>query len=217
MSIYRHYKNKFYRFLFEAKHSETLQDVVVYRCLYDNPGGAYWVRPKELFFSDLELDGKLQPRFAKLELTIALKTGLSQEFIEQMHPIYQQAFGQIALSELQEKLSNRIASQAKGEVQIHTAFLDKQLVGFKIGYATNTNVFYSWLGAVAEQVRGFGIATSLLNAQHEHCRRQGYSVIHTKTLNHFRPMLLLNLKAGFEVVGTEASSRGLKILLEKRL
>ena len=60
--IYRHYKNKRYEVLGEATHSETQETLVVYRCLYGDFD--LWVRPKEMFFETVTLDGRQQPRFA---------------------------------------------------------------------------------------------------------------------------------------------------------
>ncbi len=46
---YLHYKKKKYRVLGVARHSETLEELVLYECLYENPGGQVWVRPMSLF------------------------------------------------------------------------------------------------------------------------------------------------------------------------
>jgi len=61
---YRHYKNgKKYLVLALAKHSETLEDMVVYVSLYENPESQVWVRPAKMFFEDVEYQGKKVPRF----------------------------------------------------------------------------------------------------------------------------------------------------------
>jgi hypothetical protein len=57
--IYRHYKGKLYRVTGVARHSESLEQMVVYECLYDNPEGQLWVRPLEMFLE--KVAG--QPRF----------------------------------------------------------------------------------------------------------------------------------------------------------
>jgi len=62
--FYRHYKNKMYRVLDVVRHSETLEELVLYEALYENPNGKLWVRPKAMFLEDIELDGKKVPRFA---------------------------------------------------------------------------------------------------------------------------------------------------------
>lgn len=58
---YRHYKGKEYEVIGVAKHSETLEELVVYRALYSN--GNLWVRPKAMFTESVEIDGKKVPRF----------------------------------------------------------------------------------------------------------------------------------------------------------
>ncbi|HUD45043.1 MAG TPA: DUF1653 domain-containing protein [Patescibacteria group bacterium] len=61
---YQHYKTRnFYRIIGLAKHSETLEDLVVYECLYDNPRSKLWVRPAKMFLENVELNGKEVPRF----------------------------------------------------------------------------------------------------------------------------------------------------------
>ena len=61
---YQHYKNRnFYRVLGIAKHSETLEDLVVYEALYDNPRSKLWVRPMRMFQERVEYNGKMVPRF----------------------------------------------------------------------------------------------------------------------------------------------------------
>ena len=64
---FRHYKNKSYKFLGIAHHSETLEEVVVYETLYKNDLNSLWVRPKEIFFSEIELNGEKTLRFKPVE------------------------------------------------------------------------------------------------------------------------------------------------------
>ena len=59
---YRHYKGGEYELIGVARHSETLEPMVVYRPLYNATG--LWVRPHAMFFDQVEVDGQLQPRFA---------------------------------------------------------------------------------------------------------------------------------------------------------
>ena len=58
---YRHYKGQEYEVIGIARHSETLEDLVVYRALYGE--GEIWVRPKEMFLDTVEAGGKRRPRF----------------------------------------------------------------------------------------------------------------------------------------------------------
>jgi hypothetical protein len=61
---YRHYKGKDYLVLYQAKHSETLEDIVVYQALYGERG--IWARPLEMFLEQVEIDGKLVERFKEI-------------------------------------------------------------------------------------------------------------------------------------------------------
>lgn len=61
---YRHFKGNIYKVLHIAKHSETLEDIVVYQAMYGERG--IWVRPKSMFEEVIERDGKLIRRFAEI-------------------------------------------------------------------------------------------------------------------------------------------------------
>ncbi|MFA6131083.1 MAG: DUF1653 domain-containing protein [Patescibacteria group bacterium] len=63
---YEHYKGMRYRVIGIAKHSETLEDLVVYEALYDNPRSKLWVRPLGMFVENIEKDGVVKPRFKYL-------------------------------------------------------------------------------------------------------------------------------------------------------
>lgn len=62
---YRHFKGKEYEVLAVAKHSETLEEMVVYRALYGEYG--YWVRPLSMFGEMVVKDGQAMPRFQYIE------------------------------------------------------------------------------------------------------------------------------------------------------
>ncbi len=49
--------------LFVAKHSETLEDFVIYEAQYENDMSKYWARPVAMFLEQIEIDGTLKPRF----------------------------------------------------------------------------------------------------------------------------------------------------------
>ena len=72
---YQHYKQSlrpdglkgnFYEVIGVARHSETLEELVVYKAPYDSPDfgrNSLWVRPKKMFLEKVEVDGKKVPRF----------------------------------------------------------------------------------------------------------------------------------------------------------
>jgi hypothetical protein len=59
---YKHYKGNEYEVIGIAKHSETLEELVVYRALYGERN--LWVRPLAMFLEEVEIDGKRVARFA---------------------------------------------------------------------------------------------------------------------------------------------------------
>lgn len=98
------------------------------------------------------------------------------------------------------------------------ACYNQQMIGYKMGYRRKKGHFYSWLGCVSDEFRGQGIASKLMQLQHEWCKIHGYHTVRTMTYNRWRNMLILNLKHGFNIVGLLADKAGEpKIILEKKL
>ena len=62
---YRHYKGNDYTVLGVARHSEALEELVVYRAEYGERG--LWVRPAAMFGETVMVDGQSVPRFARAE------------------------------------------------------------------------------------------------------------------------------------------------------
>ena len=61
---WQHFKGKCYRVLAIARHSETLEPMVVYQALYGD--GGIWVRPASMWKETVEKDGLILPRFTYL-------------------------------------------------------------------------------------------------------------------------------------------------------
>lgn len=62
---YQHYKGQQYEVIGVARHSETDESMVVYRCLYGDY--SLWVRPLTMFCETVEVAGEQVPRFAYLD------------------------------------------------------------------------------------------------------------------------------------------------------
>ena len=61
---YRHYKGGEYEVVGVVRHSESLEPLVLYRPLYNDSG--MWVRPFAMFLEQVEIDGVMRPRFARI-------------------------------------------------------------------------------------------------------------------------------------------------------
>jgi len=108
--------------------------------------------------------------------------------------------------------------KSKQKVLINVALDQSTVVGYKIGYELDPYKYYSWYGAVHEKYRGQGIASRLLEQQHRFLVESGYEIVQTKTRNHWRGMLILNIKNGFDVLETFTDDEGIhRIILEKKL
>ena len=64
---YEHYKGMRYKVHDVVRHSETLEELVFYECLYENELGKLWVRPKEMFLETVEVSGVTVPRFKLID------------------------------------------------------------------------------------------------------------------------------------------------------
>lgn len=135
---------------------------------------------------------------------------LPQHILNGVQEIHQSVFEGSMLK--QNKLENLLKFCA------FIAEIEGVVVGFKLGYEMEDGVFYSWLGGVHPQYQKRGIASALMEAQHDWCKEQGYEKVRTYSRNERKAMLLLNLKHSFDVVSTFFDDKGRhKIVLEKRL
>jgi hypothetical protein len=64
--IYKHSKKGgLYKIIAIAKHSESLEDLVIYEAQYENPISKIWARPLSMFLDEVEVEGKKVRRFEK--------------------------------------------------------------------------------------------------------------------------------------------------------
>ena len=93
---------------------------------------------------------------------------------------------------------------------------DNVVTGFKFGYEIEEGIFYSWLGGVHPAYQKRGIASQLMQAQHDECKKRGYKRVHTYSNNARKPMIITNIKHGFDITETFVDAKGRhKIVLEK--
>ena len=66
LGLYKHYKGNIYEVIGVAKHSETLEELVVYKATYQKEGENLWVRPMTMFLETMVIDGEKKKRFVKI-------------------------------------------------------------------------------------------------------------------------------------------------------
>lgn len=204
LGFYRHFKGMPYRVRGIARHSETMEELVLYETLYKNSRGRTWVRPLEMFKETVSHEGKVMPRFQPIAFTI--QTSISptdsrlMAFVRTIFPTLDCLRYEAKLRETENHLCL-------------VALDGEHIVGFKLGYS-RPGTYCSWLGGVDPEYRGLGVGSLLLETMKDWCRARGYPQIDTKTMNQFPEMIRLNLKYGFDVIGTEDQPDGeLKILM----
>jgi ribosomal protein S18 acetylase RimI-like enzyme len=92
-----------------------------------------------------------------------------------------------------------------------------RFVGFKAGYAMSPSRYYSWLGGVQPDSQRQGIASHLMELQHELVRRRGFEFIETATYEGNVAMSRANLKHGFAICGLRSKPNRVQVLFSKCL
>ena len=135
-----------------------------------------------------------------------------QQVLDELLNVYDQLFEDAKLDFFVERV------HSKKDLIINLCYSDSELVGFKLGYRYNENTLYSWVGGVLPTFRKQGIAQKLMELQHASAKEKGYKKMRTKSMNRFKPMMILNLKNGFDIVQVYTNdSQQTKIVFEKNL
>jgi hypothetical protein len=66
LGLYKHYKGELYEVIGVAHHSETLEELVVYKATYQEEGENLWVRPLNMFTEAITVNGEKIKRFTKI-------------------------------------------------------------------------------------------------------------------------------------------------------
>ncbi|WP_318458125.1 GNAT family N-acetyltransferase [Photobacterium leiognathi] len=128
-------------------------------------------------------------------MDLQIREASVEETLEVLHCIVE-FVAPISLAELTARLANKSALILVAENQ-------QQLVGVKIGYALDKQVFYSWLGGVLPVGRGHGVAQALLEAQEAWVIDQGYQQLAVKSRNRFPAMVRLLMRNGYIIEDIE--------------
>ncbi|GAD80490.1 GNAT family N-acetyltransferase [Vibrio ezurae] len=135
-------------------------------------------------------------------MSVVVREGSLQEALQVMRSI-----PEFTQSENLESLRSRLANRRS---LILIAEECGRLQGFKIGYAQDSDTFYSWLGGVNDSARGKGIAQLLLDEQERQVRVAGFDWLTVKSRNQFAAMLRLLLRNGYWIEKCEPKSNPLQ-------
>ena len=195
-----------------VRHSETLEELVLYEAMYENENGRIWVRPKKMFFEKIEKNNQLINRFDSVDFKFKNTTSCSETDIIIIQEIAQQSMGYF------DPLNFRSWIHTQKSLFLQIAYDNLNAVGFKLGYALKQNIFFSWIEAVLPEYQSLGLGSVLMENQHAWCLKNNFTKIQTKCKNEFKQMIRLNLGHGFEIIGTESDQQNkIKILFEKNL
>lgn len=93
------------------------------------------------------------------------------------------------------------------DILMMVAELDGKPVGFSVGYELRPTTYYSWLYGVIPDARRLGVASQLLEAETAWAREKGFEVMRFECYNQIRPMLILAIRQGYDVVGIRFDGR----------
>jgi len=99
------------------------------------------------------------------------------------------------------------------------AHLDGRPVGFSCGYELRPSTYYSWLYAVLPDARQMSVGSQLMAAELSWAAEQGYEMARLECYNQYRPMILLAVKNGYNIVGIrwDAHTSNNLVIFEKIL
>ena len=134
-----------------------------------------------------------------------IQTPLNETFVAQFVSLTQRAFKNEASQNWINGLNWRLDNMP--DVTIFIMFQEDRLIGYKAGYATAYDRYYSWLGAVHPDHTRKGIARRLMQAQHDWLTTSRFTLLETQVAKVNNVMLDLNLSSGFQISG-EFSKKG---------
>ena len=136
----------------------------------------------------------------------------SKKLLDEILEVYKSIFDDYKLDFFKSRIHK------KEDLLIVLCYFSNNIVGFKIGYRYSETTFYSWVGGVQPNFRQKGIAKQLAKIQEEKAIAKGYQKLRTKSMNKFKPMMILNLKNGFNIVQVYTNDVGqTKVVFEKEL
>lgn len=134
-----------------------------------------------------------------------------EEFVKSLYGLAELIFGKVDRDDFAWRLENL------PDVSVHIAQCDELFAGFKFGHAISSKRYISWLGGVHPDFQRLGIAGELMRRQHKRLSQKGYLGVETTAANNNHAMIQLNVKSGFDVIGSYSRSDMPRTILYKSL
>ena len=162
----------------------------------------------------LKATGNLVAFFIWISMDIKFFDKLNDETVEDLFEL-----AGLVFSDPKPKDKFRKELESKFNISIFIAYEKEKAVGYKIGFERSKRIYYSWVGGIHPDYRKQGIAKKLMDLQHDHARKLGYEVVSTYSDNRYKPMMIFNLKSGFDICGSIKSTGDdyLTVYMEKDL
>ena len=128
-----------------------------------------------------------------------LQSPFADNFLGKFVDVSQRAFASTAGKTWINGLSWRLSHMP--DVTVFTVYSGRKLIGYKAGYASSYDRYYSWLGAVHPDFQRQGVAKDLMSAQHEWLMASRFIHLETQVAKTNSAMSALNLRSGFTVSG----------------
>lgn len=135
-----------------------------------------------------------------LNIQIEAHTELSAEVSEKL-ALLMSRISELDRTQSAESLVERIGDKPS---LILFAYVEGELAGFKLGYQSEEDCFYSWLGGVDADFRQLGLAKSMLEYQEKWAKAQGYTRLEVKTRNQFQAMLNMLVANQYQITQVES-------------
>lgn len=196
---YRHYKGNLYEVKGTSRHSETLEDMVIYKALYGDFG--IWVRPLKMFLEDVLVNGKIQKRFE------FIGDGSSKEIqtdtLKSDYKLFEATADEVEILEDKFDKFNLEQLSFVGDMEIKKNYLIKNktgdiVAGIRGCFYLEECLFISML-FIDENNRKQGLGSILLQTIEEQARSMKIRLIHLDTFD-FQAKDFYR-KHGYEVFG----------------
>ena len=143
-----------------------------------------------------------------------IEAPFSKTFSSEFTHVTKVIFGDDAAQDWLDSLKWRLEKMP--DVTVFMAKIDSRPVGFKAGYATAHDRYYSWLGGVDPDFRRRGIATKLMAQQHGWLRKSRFKLLETHVEQDNTAMVQLNLNNGLAITGFFLKDGRPNFVMQKR-